>query len=125
MATISKATVCEIKEYGQDIKEYILKLDKNNYFEPGSFLLLSLEEKEDYTKWPDSRNFSIASVYNKDAEIRLIIRKVGEYTTRIFNELTLYKACVVKLHLVIFSYLFMIRQILFAVSQEERESHLF
>ncbi len=96
MATISRATVCEIKEYGKDIKEYILKLDKNNYFEPGSFLLLSLEEKEDYTKWPGSRNFSIASVYSKDAKIRLIIRKVGKYTTRIFNELTLGKTCVVK-----------------------------
>lgn len=96
MATISKATVCAIREYGKDIKEYILKLEKNNHFESGSFLLLSLEEKKDYTKWPDSRNFSIASVYNKDAEIRLIIRKVGGYTTRIFNELTLNKTCVVK-----------------------------
>lgn len=96
MATISKARVCEIKEYGKDIKEYILKLDKNNYFEPGSFLLLSLEKKDDYTKWPESRNFSIASVYNKDNKVRLIIRKVGAYTTRIFNELAIGDSCMVK-----------------------------
>ncbi|MBK5719457.1 FAD-dependent oxidoreductase [Dysgonomonas sp. Marseille-P4677] len=96
MAIISKATVLQITEYGKDIKEYILKLDKNNYFEPGSFLLLSLEKKEDYTKWPESRNFSIASVYNEAAHIRLIIRRIGVYTERIFNELTLGAVCVVK-----------------------------
>lgn len=96
MATISKATICEIKQYGKDIKEYILELDKNNYFEPGSFLLLSLEDKNDYTKWPESRNFSIASIHSKEAKIRLIIRKVGAYTARIFEELTIGKSCTVK-----------------------------
>ncbi|MDR1884356.1 MAG: FAD-dependent oxidoreductase [Prevotella sp.] len=96
MATISKATVCEIKEYGKDTREYALKLDRNNYFEPGSFLLLTLEEKDDYTKWPESRNFSIASIYGKDAMIRLVIRKTGAYTTRIFNELAVGKTCTVK-----------------------------
>jgi ferredoxin-NADP reductase len=93
---ISKARVLGIKEYGSEIKEYTLKLEKNYYFEAGTFLLLTLELKDDYTRWPDSRNFSIASAYNENETIRLIIRKVGEYTHRIFNELEVGSDCVVK-----------------------------
>ena len=96
MGTISKATVLSIKEHGKEIREYSLKLEKNHYFEPGSFLQLALEEKEDYTRWPDSRNFSIASAFNEQGKVKLIIRKVGEYTTRIFTELTVGGHCTVK-----------------------------
>ena len=96
MGTISKATVLSIKEHGSDIKEYSLRLEKNHYFEAGSFLQLTLENKEDYTRWPDSRNFSIASAYNEDGTIKLIIRKVGKYTARIFDELRIGNSCTVK-----------------------------
>ena len=96
MGTISKATVTNILEHSSEIKEYTLKLAKNHYFEPGSFLQLTLEVKEDYTRWPDSRNFSIASAFNNNGTIKLIIRKVGIYTNRIFNELTVGKICTVK-----------------------------
>jgi len=96
MGTISKATVLSIKEHGSEIREYTLRLEKNHYFEAGSFLQLTLEEKEDYTRWPDSRNFSIASAFNEDGTIKLIIQKVGVYTTRIFNELTVGSKCTVK-----------------------------
>ena len=96
MGTISKATVLSIKEYGSEIREYTLKLMKNHYFEPGSFLQLTLEEKEDYTRWPESRNFSIASAFNEDGTIKLIIQKVGVYTARIFNELHEGDSCTVK-----------------------------
>ncbi len=93
---ISKAKVLDIKEHGAEIKEYTLKLEKNYYFEAGAFLLLTLEQKDDYTRWPDSRNFSIASAYNNEGLIRLIIRKVGYYTNRIFNELTIGSECMIK-----------------------------
>ena len=96
MGTISKATVLSIKEYGSEIREYTLKLMKNHYFEPGSFLQLTLEEKQDYTRWPESRNFSIASAFNEDGTIKLIIQKVGVYTARIFNELHEGDSCTVK-----------------------------
>ncbi|MCI1648741.1 MAG: FAD-dependent oxidoreductase [Bacteroides sp.] len=96
MSTISKATVLSVKEYGKEVREYTLKLEKNHYFEAGSFLLLTLEKKDDYTRWPESRNFSIASAYNKTGIIKLIIRQVGAYTTRIFNELQIGSECVVK-----------------------------
>lgn len=96
MATISKAKVVEINHFGTEIREYILKLDKNNFFESGTFLQLTLENKENYTRWPECRNFSIASAHNKDGLIRLIIQRVGVYTSRIFDELTIGKYCTVK-----------------------------
>ena len=97
MSTISKAKVLSIREYGSDVREYIFQLEKNHYFEAGSFLLLTLEKKEDYSRWPsESRNFSIASQYNEEGTLKLIIRKVGYYTGRIFDELKVGSECVVK-----------------------------
>jgi ferredoxin-NADP reductase len=96
MGTISKATVLSIKEHGSQIREYTFRLEKNHYFEAGSFLQLTLEQKEDYTRWPDSRNFSIASAFSEAGTIKLIIEKVGVYTTRIFNELRVGSVCTVK-----------------------------
>ena len=96
MGTISKAKVLSIKEHGSEIKEFSLQLEKNHYFEAGSFLQLTLEDKEDYTRWPDCRNFSIASAFNDEGTIKLIIRKVGVYTERIFNELSVGAQCTVK-----------------------------
>lgn len=97
MSTISKATVISIEGHGSDIREYALMLDKNHYFEAGSFLLLTLEQKTDYSRWPsESRCFSIASQHNEQGIIRLIIRKVGCYTSRIFEELAVGATCTVK-----------------------------
>jgi len=96
MGTISKATVLSVKEHGSEIREYTLQLEKNHYFEAGSFLQLTLENKEDYTYWPETRNFSIASAFKEDGTIKLIIRKVGVYTSRIFNELIVGSTCTVK-----------------------------
>ena len=96
MGTISKATVLSFEEHGPQIREYTFILEKNYYFEAGSFLQLTLEQKEDYTRWPESRNFSIASAYNEKGTVKLIIRKVGIYTSRIFIELTVGSICTVK-----------------------------
>ena len=96
MATISKAQVIAIKAYSPEVKEYILKLEKPTYFDAGSFLQLTLD-KEIGNRWPESRNFSIASSFRKDGLIKLIIRKVGNYTTRIFDELVVNSECIVKL----------------------------
>ena len=96
MATISKAEVLAVKEYNDEVREFMLRLEKPTYFDAGSFLQLTLE-KEIGNRWPESRNFSIASGYNRDGIVKLIIRKVGYYTTRIFNELVVGASCTVKL----------------------------
>lgn len=95
MATISTAEVIAIKEYNEEVREFTLKLEKSAYFDAGSFLQLTLE-KEIGNRWPESRNFSIASGYNKNGIVKLIIRKVGYYTSRIFEELSVGSFCTVK-----------------------------
>ena len=95
MATISKASVISIITYGDDVREYILKPEKYNYFDAGTFLQLSLETPQN-NRWPESRNFSIASFMNDEGTIRLVIRKMGVYTSRIFNELVVGGTCYIK-----------------------------
>lgn len=97
MSIISKAQVLSIKGYGPDIREYTLKLDESHYFEAGTFLLLTLEHQESYSPWPvESRNFSMASAYSPEGTVKLVIRKVGFYTKRIFEELKVGSTCMVK-----------------------------
>jgi len=86
MAVVTQAEVLSIIEHTAEIREYILKPDKYRRFEAGMFLQLSLEEVDSSDYWPESRTFSLASYYNKEKVITLIIKKVGQYTTRIFNE---------------------------------------
>jgi ferredoxin-NADP reductase len=95
MATISKATVVKVTAYGNDVREYILQLDKYNYFDPGTFVQLALAEPQN-NRWPESRNFSIASYSNNDKTIRLVIRRIGSFTARIFSELEIGSVCYLK-----------------------------
>ena len=86
MAIITNAVVEKVINISDDIKEYILKPEKMIAYEPGQFLQLSLDIVDASDYWAESRTFSIAS-YGKDY-LRLIIKKVGQYTARIFNELS-------------------------------------
>ena len=97
MAIVSNATVLSIKEYNEDIREYIIKPDVYRRFEAGTFLQLTLEKVTASEVWPESRTFSIASCYDKASKvIKLIIRKSGHYTTKIFEELLVNKECTIK-----------------------------
>ena len=96
MSIFSRATVVSIKDYGNDIKEFTLKLDNYKWFEAGTFLQLTLKNVTASERWPDSRPFSIASYYNENKTMRLIIRKVGKYTTKIFEQLVVGATCTVK-----------------------------
>ncbi|PZX19172.1 ferredoxin-NADP reductase [Breznakibacter xylanolyticus] len=95
MATISKATVVKINNYGDDVREYIFKLDKYHFFDPGTFVQLALDEPKN-NRWPESRNFSVASYLNDEQTIRLVIRRIGAFTNRIFSELNVGVACYMK-----------------------------
>jgi len=86
MAVVTQAEVLSVIEHTAEIREYILKPDKYRRFEAGMFLQLSLEEVDSSDYWPESRTFSLASYYNKEKVIRLIIKKAGRYTTKIFNK---------------------------------------
>ena len=96
MSVISSAKVIEIIPHGEDVKEFILHLTVYHNFEAGQFLQLTLEEVSASGIWPDSRTFSIASYTNKDHTIRLVIKRTGKYTSRIFNDLQVGKVCYIK-----------------------------
>jgi ferredoxin-NADP reductase len=87
MEIVTKAEIISIKEYSENLREYILKPDIYRRFDAGTFLQLSLNLVDASDYWPESRTFSMASAYNKEKTIKLIIRKAGIYTTKIFNEL--------------------------------------
>lgn len=94
MNYINQAKVIEIIEHNEDIREYILVLDKERKYNPGSFVQLTLDLVTASDIWPDSRTFSIASYKNK--EMHFIIKNVGDYTNRIFNELHKGDTCTIK-----------------------------
>jgi NAD(P)H-flavin reductase len=94
---VSKATVISIKELSTSTREYIFKLELSFRHEPGQFLQLSLENVNSSMIWPESRSFSIASYDRPNNELRLIIKKEGYYTTRIFNETTINTIVSIKL----------------------------
>ncbi len=94
MNYVTKATVINIIDHALDVKEYILKLENVRKYSPGSFVQLTLDSATASEVWPDSRTFSIAS-YEK-GQMKFIIKNVGDYTNRIFTELTIGKECTIK-----------------------------
>ena len=94
MNYVTQAEVIEVIEHSKDIREYVLRPEKERKYNPGSFVQLTLDLVTASDIWPDSRTFSIAS-YEKGL-MRFIIKNVGSYTLRIFNELNLGKRCTIK-----------------------------
>jgi ferredoxin-NADP reductase len=96
MPIVSKATVIGVRPISDEIREYLLKPDKYINFEAGQFLQLSLELVTASDFWPESRTFSIASYRSREKTIRLFIKKVGVYTTKIFEALEIGRTCTIK-----------------------------
>ena len=94
MNYVSGAKVVEVIEHSDDIREYTVELEKERKYNPGSFVQLTLDRVTASDIWPDSRTFSIAS-YEKGI-MRFIIKNVGSYTSRIFNELKVASICTIK-----------------------------
>lgn len=94
MNYVTQAKVVQVIEHSKDIREYVVELEKERKYNPGSFVQLTLELVTASDIWPDSRTFSIAS-YEKGV-MRFIIKNIGTYTSRIFNELDVGNRCTVK-----------------------------
>jgi len=97
MSIVSKAKVIRVKSLSYLVNEYYLLPEFGIHQEPGQFLQLTLDIVDSSSIWPESRSFSFASYERTDKLIRLIIKKQGKYTTRIFNELIVGKYCTIKL----------------------------
>lgn len=94
MNYVTQAKVGQVIEHSKYIREYIVELEKERKYNPGSFVQLTLDLVSASDIWPDSRTFSIAS-YEKGT-MRFIIKNVGTYTSRIFNELNVGNKCTIK-----------------------------
>ncbi|SMD34340.1 Ferredoxin-NADP reductase [Reichenbachiella faecimaris] len=96
MSIVSSALVVDVIVHSDIVHEFILRVDEFEDYEPGQFLQLTLDQTDASALWPESRTFSIASYNPQEKLIRLIIKKVGSYTIRIFNELVPNTICTVK-----------------------------
>lgn len=94
MSFVNQAQIIEIIEHGKDVREYVFTIEKERKYNPGSFVQLTLDLVTASEIWPDSRTFSIAS-YEKGI-MKFIIKNVGLYTSRIFNELKIGDKCTIK-----------------------------
>jgi NAD(P)H-flavin reductase len=94
---VSRARVAFIKELSSNTREYILELELNFHHEPGQFLQLTLENVDSSMIWPDSRSFSIASYKMPNKQLRLIIKKEGKFTTKLFSDVRVNDVLTVKL----------------------------
>lgn len=97
MSVVSKAKVVKVNFLSDLIHEYYLLPELRIHQEPGQFLQLTLDLIDSSALWPESRSFSFASYDRADKLIRLIIKKQGRYTNRIFNELKEGSFCTIKL----------------------------
>lgn len=97
MQVVTNAEIIDIKEYSENLREYIIKPEKYRRFDAGTFLQLALENVTASDYWPESRTFSMASSYNtKNKTIKLIIRKMGKFTGDIFEKLEIGSTCTIK-----------------------------
>jgi ferredoxin-NADP reductase len=94
MNHVTQAKVVRIIEHSKDIREYVLELERERKYNPGSFVQLTLDLVTASDIWPESRTFSIAS-YEKGI-MKFIIKNVGFYTSRIFDELGVGNKCTIK-----------------------------
>jgi ferredoxin-NADP reductase len=94
---VSRARIVSIKELSTSTRDSTLELVLNFHHEPGQFLQLTLENVDSSMIWPDSRSFSIASYEMPNKQLRLIIKKEGKFTTKLFNDIKLNNILTVKL----------------------------
>lgn len=94
---VSRARIVSIKELSITTREYIFQLELSFHHEPGQFLQLTLENVDSSMIWPDSRSFSIASYEMPNKQLRLIIKKEGKFTTKLFNDIKVNNILTVKL----------------------------
>ncbi len=85
MIISSKCKTTNIKKINETLELVTFKIEKYVPWEPGMFLQLALDKYDPSEPWPESRAFSFASYGDKKAKI--LVRKSGEFTKRIFNEL--------------------------------------
>lgn len=94
MNNVTQAKVIQVTKHNNYLREFTMEIEEERKYNPGTFAQLTLELVTESDIWPESRTFSIAS-YEKGV-MKFIIKNVGPYTSRIFDELTCGKICTIK-----------------------------
>lgn len=84
MTVTTGGTIESVDKFHEDLWMLNITPDKMRRYQPGQFLQFSLDEFFYSQPWPESRTFSIAS-WGRDY-LRILIKKTGKYTSRIFEE---------------------------------------
>jgi NAD(P)H-flavin reductase len=77
----TKATIKKIVQETQTIRSFELELENKLTHEPGQFVMIWLENEPE-TK----RAYSISSYRKNKKQLRLTIRKIGKFTTKLFEQ---------------------------------------
>ncbi|SHF15535.1 Ferredoxin-NADP reductase [Marinitoga hydrogenitolerans DSM 16785] len=89
MIITSKCIITDVIEISETLKLFEFEIDKYMPWEPGMFLHLNLDSSKFNPDWSNSRPFSFASYGDKKAKI--LVRKLGYYTNRMFDEMKIGK----------------------------------
>ncbi|HOJ93649.1 MAG TPA: FAD-dependent oxidoreductase [Fervidobacterium nodosum] len=87
MIVTSQCTITNIVKISENLRMFEFEIEKFIPWEPGMFLHLNLDSDKFAFDWSNSRAFSFASYGDKKAKI--LVRRVGQYTSRMFNELSI------------------------------------
>ena len=107
MAVVRKipVKVVEITPFSDNVRHYRLEAQKSGIrFKPGQFLHLAIDAYDPSTNWPDSRVFSIANSPTRTQYIDVLVSKIGEFTTKMFNTLKVGDEAWIKLPYGIFNF---------------------
>ncbi|OQY05501.1 MAG: hypothetical protein B6I20_01080 [Bacteroidetes bacterium 4572_117] len=107
MAVVRKipVEVVEIISFSENVRQYRLKpLKRGIRFKPGQFLHFAIDAYDPSSNWPESRVFSIANSPTRTEYIDILVSKIGEFTSKMFNTLQIGDEAWVKLPYGIFNF---------------------
>jgi len=107
MAVVRKipVKVVEIIPFSDNVRQYRLEAQKSGIrFKPGQFLHFAIDAYDPSYNWPESRVFSIANSPARNQYIDILVSKIGQFTTKMFDSLKLGDEAWIKLPYGIFNF---------------------
>lgn len=107
MAAIRKipVSVKEIIPYSDNVKLFrLLPKRRGIQFKAGQFLHLAIEPYDPSFNWPESRVFSIANSPTRLETVDILVSKIGEFTSELFNNVNIDDELWIKLPYGIFNF---------------------
>ncbi|MEN8121829.1 MAG: FAD-dependent oxidoreductase [Bacteroidota bacterium] len=107
MAVVRKipVKVVDIVSFSENVRQYRLESQKSGIrFKPGQFLHFAIDAYDPSSNWPESRVFSIANSPTRTQYIDVLVSKIGEFTSKMFDSLKVGDEAWIKLPYGIFNF---------------------